>query len=658
MKNYIRFTFLTVLIIITFLCSINFINVNAAEKFPFNGTIDSYLLDFHNAPNTSSSSTIEELAYGTKVKVLGKEGSMYKVEYNGQIGYLYSSYVVNLDNVRLSTDVNGIEKYEDYCSTLVNEGFDESYCPYLYYMHSKHPKWVFKADKLNITLEEASKAEESRCSLQTYNQKYWLNGGIDECPASGTCWYWVKADVIASFMDPRNGLYENKIFQFLDSDANKDIFSDEAINNLVGSGNLKQYIPFFKKAASVQGINVMQLISRSKLEGNNTVGYGPSSGIYTDKYKVTYNGKTLNGFYNFYNIGAYKANGLDPQARAVAYAAGYLDGNSYNRPWTTPELAIVNGAAFIAEQYVKQGQDTPYYQKFNIASYNKISDYNHQYMTSINAPIEEATSTRSTYEKANSLDLGFVFTIPVFKNMKSEAYESLNKSNDSTLKAITIDGKNITNFDSIVTEYNYNASTKNDTIKVDATTNIVASKVTGTGEYKFTDNKVVVTLIVTAEDGSQTTYTINVTRINPEDNVSYKDIVSKMGVKVNDKFMYGISPGTSVSSLTNTVTKNNGTVKITSASGAVKNSGSLATGDKITINGTTDSITYTISVRGDTNSDGIVDLKDFVLVQSHILKKNNLSNEYFYAADVNYDGNIALSDFVLIQSHILKKVNL
>ena len=127
MKNYIRFAFFTILIITTFLCSINFINVNAAEKFPFNGTIDSYLLDFHNAPNTSSSSTIEELAYGTKVKVLGKEGSMYKVEYNGQIGYLYSSYVVNLDNVRLSTDVNGIEKYEDYCSTLVNEGFDKSY---------------------------------------------------------------------------------------------------------------------------------------------------------------------------------------------------------------------------------------------------------------------------------------------------------------------------------------------------------------------------------------------------------------------------------------------------------------------------------------------------------------------------------------------------
>jgi hypothetical protein len=54
----------------------------------------------------------------------------------------------------------------------------------------------------------------------------------------------------------------------------------------------------------------------------------------------------------------------------------------------------------------------------------------------------------------------------------------------------------------------------------------------------------------------------------------------------------------------------------------------------------------------------LVDLKDFVLIQSHILQKSALTDVKFYAGDVNFDGNIVLADFVLVQSHILKKQSL
>ena len=82
------------------------------------------------------------------------------------------------------------------------------------------------------------------------------------------------------------------------------------------------------------------------------------------------------------------------------------------------------------------------------------------------------------------------------------------------------------------------------------------------------------------------------------------------------------------------------------------------TGDKITIKGSTESISYIIAIRGDNNGDGVIDLKDFVLCQSHILKKMTLADEKFIASDVNYDGVVDLKDFVLIQSHILKKLTL
>ena len=53
-----------------------------------------------------------------------------------------------------------------------------------------------------------------------------------------------------------------------------------------------------------------------------------------------------------------------------------------------------------------------------------------------------------------------------------------------------------------------------------------------------------------------------------------------------------------------------------------------------------------------------MDLKDFVLIQSHILGKSTLTGVKNFAGDVNYDGKIILADFVLVQSHILKKQSL
>jgi hypothetical protein len=128
-----------------------------------------------------------------------------------------------------------------------------------------------------------------------------------------------------------------------------------------------------------------------------------------------------------------------------------------------------------------------------------------------------------------------------------------------------------------------------------------------------------------------------------------------MGVKVSDNVIYGISPDTVISTLVNTVTKNKGEAEVTDANGNVKATGSYVTGDKITIIGTNERVTYTIAVRGDINGDGVVNLKDFVLIQSHILEKKIMTGVNLYAGDVNYDGKIVLADFVLVQSHILGK---
>ena len=168
-------------------------------------------LVIHNAPNTRSSSAVTELAYGTKVKVVGLEGSMYKIEYDNTTGYGSRSSIVNVDESMLTNNKAGIETYDNYCNTLKNTGFPESYCPYLYYLHSVHPAWIFKAENTGVSLSDAAETEKGKSALQTSNKNYWLNGKALEAD-----YYYINADVVKMFLDSKNGLYENMIFQFLD----------------------------------------------------------------------------------------------------------------------------------------------------------------------------------------------------------------------------------------------------------------------------------------------------------------------------------------------------------------------------------------------------------------------------------------------------------
>ena len=82
----------------------------------------------------------------------------------------------------------------------------------------------------------------------------------------------------------------------------------------------------------------------------------------------------LNDF-NYYNIGAYA--GSTPIANGLYWAAGnpkVVDGEnvptvtSYERPWDSPDKAILGGAEYIAANYLSSGQKTGYLSRFNVTS--------------------------------------------------------------------------------------------------------------------------------------------------------------------------------------------------------------------------------------------------------------------------------------------------
>ena len=105
------------------------------------------------------------------------------------------------------------------------------------------------------------------------------------------------------------------------------------------------------------------------------------------------------------------------------------------------------------------------------------------------------------------------------------------------------------------------------------------------------------------------------------------------GGEVSGNYLTGVTPGTSVSSLSGYTVYKNGT-QVTS--------GTVGTGMTARSGGTE----VTIVVTGDTSGDGKITITDVVKLQSHVVGKATLSGAYAKAADVNRDGKVTITDVV------------
>lgn len=292
--------------------------------------------------------------------------------------------------------------------------FPNSYKPYLRKLHAIHPNWTFKIDNTNLdwvasVTAESQKGQSSISSLYPslfYRDSENPNGIIID----GKSWYAPCYDAVGYYLDPRNFLTEKNIFMFESLVYNeKQNSSVQGILNgsfMEGSfseeGYTKKYADAFIEAAKTSGVSSTHLASRALQEMGTKMSSAASGTV-----------SGYEGYYNFYNIGAYSGenNYILGLQRAV------------KEGWNTRQKAITGGALFIANKYVNNGKDTLYFQKFNVSSKRKTAPYTYEYMTNIMAPSSESASIYSSYEKNGKLGDNYTFTIPVYNNMTSNAYK-------------------------------------------------------------------------------------------------------------------------------------------------------------------------------------------------------------------------------------------
>lgn len=374
--------------------------------------INSTSLNIRSGAGTGYSS-LGEYEFGTQLKLLNTTPTnkssacskgWYKVQFTvdkvTKTGYACADFVYKYSDIK-ATDTT-------YAQTLRNAGFPETYIPYLTKLHKDHPNWKFVAEKNNLdwntsitkeAVPPTSLIQTSRTSYRQSNKVY-----------DGTNWYAAHKDVVAVYMDPRNFLTEKHIFMFENLNYDANTSNTAILNSMFGSSYLTKYSNYFLNAAKNNNVSVRHIAARAISET------GLNGSDATSGKAFNYNGKSYVA-YNFFNIGA--NSGTNALLNGLIYAAGINGNTAYGVPWNTPEKSINGGAQFIASQYINQGQNTIYYQKFNTSPNRKLDAYTHQYMQNIKAPSIEAVDTYDALKKSNLHNYAYTFKIPVYNNMPS-----------------------------------------------------------------------------------------------------------------------------------------------------------------------------------------------------------------------------------------------
>ena len=416
MRNSNRFLCVFLCVILLFLS----VFAESAAADALSGKITGDGVALRDKATTEDSNVLLRLSKGTIVtlneKTDGQEAvtgggtAWYNVTYSGKTGYVYGKYVEEITPPSYDAD---FEK------NLLN--FPESYREGLRAIHNTYPNWVFIADNLNISLDDAVNLEYGGDNMfdtkkwieLTYGMQ-WRDPRVDAGNPNHLRedrWTFASREAIAYFMDPRNALTVTNtkssfpnIFTFLQQSYDSATQTEAGLGSVVAGtflangygGNNDAYISDIMEAARQSGVSPYVIASTIIIE-QGTKGTSPL-------ISGTYGG--YEGYYNFFNYGA---SGENVVLNGLKYAK--------NKDWNSRRASIIGGAKLYESGYLGKNQDTYYYMDFNVKYPDSIS---HQYATSLYDQCVKAVEMRDVC--VTNKDAALTFKIPVYSSMPAAVY--------------------------------------------------------------------------------------------------------------------------------------------------------------------------------------------------------------------------------------------
>ena len=333
-------------------------------------------------------------------------------------------------------------QYTQYIKSGIS-AFPADYQEKLKALSQKYPNWNFQAYYTGIDWNELIEKERGNEDINDPNtiHRNRVNANSDlswkHCDFEANGYACASDAIVAYYLDPRNFLNEQNIFQFVESSYNEKQQTVETIQKTVegtfldttitckdfnGNDVTMSYAQMIVEAAKQSNVSAFYIKSKIVQEvGVN--GSGSVSGTYPG----------YEGYYNFYNYGAHDTG--DPIANGLAYAK--------DQGWDSQYKAIIGGAKLIATDYINAGQNTAYFNKWDVVGNKILKDgecqvvneenlFWHQYMTNIQDPTNQSYSNYELYK--DILNNQITFIIPVYNNMP----ESNPQPHDIKLESISL----------------------------------------------------------------------------------------------------------------------------------------------------------------------------------------------------------------------------
>ena len=292
-------------------------------------------------------------------------------------------------------------------------------------LKTAHPNWnftlLYTGLDWNNVIKNETVARHGRSLVSASKPSSWFCSICGNKAYDNGSWRCASEAAVSYYMDPRNSLNEDYIFQFEALSYNQEIQTIEGVNQIIKDvgymqGNTitytktdgtqgtihKSYAQVIMEAAKEANVSPYHLASRIRQEQGT--GSSPSA-----LASGTYSGYT--GYYNFFNIKASGSGSTQIIQNGLNYAK--------SKGWTDPEKAIKGGANFLAKDYISNGQDTLYLQKYDVDD-SDGSLYSFQYMQNIAAAKSEGYSVKQSYSNMGLLNSSINFIIPVYENMPTE----------------------------------------------------------------------------------------------------------------------------------------------------------------------------------------------------------------------------------------------
>ena len=330
-------------------------------------------------------------------------------------------------------------------------------------LKTEHPNWNFTIFYTGLDWNQVIKNETSayhgRNVVPASKSSAWKCSSCGNTPHGGSSWRCASESAVAYYMDPRNWLNEENIFQFENLAYNGEIQTVEGVQKIISGIKYmqgdkvsytktdgtkatlnKSYAQIIMDAAKEAGISPYHLASRIRQEqGTGTTPGSTATGTYAG----------YNGYYNFLNIKASGSTDSEVIKNGLAHAK--------TNGWTDPEISIKEGAKVLAKNYINDGQDTLYLQKFDVDNSDGTLYY-FQYMQNVSAALTEGQSVKKAYTELGILNSTIEFIIPVYENMPkivcAEPIDGSIITQNIKIKGMSVNVRSGANSSSIITTVN------------------------------------------------------------------------------------------------------------------------------------------------------------------------------------------------------------